>query len=116
MNHQLKYGYSQLGTNILVKINCKMSNQQAVELEKKFPPGIEYVIPFDTTKFVTASINEVMKTLAEAMVLVAIVVFMFLQNWRATLIPLIAVPVSLIGTFAGLWAFGFSINITILKF
>ena len=100
--------YLQSGANALAVADSVRKKMQ--ELEKKFPPGIEYVIPFDTTKFVTASINEVMKTLAEAMVLVAIVVFLFLQNWRATLIPLIAVPVSLIGTFAGLWAFGFSIN------
>lgn len=80
------------------------------DIKKKFPPGIDYVIPFDTTKFVDASIREVVITLAEAMVLVGLVVFLFLQNWRATLIPLIAVPVSLIGTFAGLWLFGFSVN------
>ena len=80
------------------------------ELKQKFPAGMDYVVPFDTTKFVQASIKEVVKTLIEALVLVAIVVFVFLQNWRATLIPLVAVPVSLIGTFAGLWLFGFSIN------
>ena len=80
------------------------------ELKQKFPSGMDYVIPFDTTKFVQASINEVVHTLIEALILVAVVVFIFLQNWRATLIPLIAVPVSLIGTFAGLWVFGFSIN------
>jgi HAE1 family hydrophobic/amphiphilic exporter-1/multidrug efflux pump len=80
------------------------------DIKKKFPPGIDYVIPFDTTKFVDASIKEVVTTLVEAMLLVALVVYVFLQNWRATLIPLIAVPVSLIGTFAGLWLFGFSVN------
>ena len=80
------------------------------ELKQRFPDGVDYVIPFDTTKFVNASIKEVVKTLFEAMVLVAIVVYIFLQNWRATLIPLLAVPVSLIGTFAGLWILGFSIN------
>ncbi len=80
------------------------------ELKQKFPSGMDYVIPFDTTKFVQASIHEVVHTLIEALILVAVVVFIFLQNWRATLIPLIAVPVSLIGTFAGLWVFGFSIN------
>jgi HAE1 family hydrophobic/amphiphilic exporter-1/multidrug efflux pump len=80
------------------------------DIKKKFPPGIDYVIPFDTTKFVDASIKEVVSTLVEAMLLVALVVYVFLQNWRATLIPLIAVPVSLIGTFAGLWIFGFSVN------
>jgi HAE1 family hydrophobic/amphiphilic exporter-1/multidrug efflux pump len=79
-------------------------------IKKKFPPGVDYVIPFDTTKFVDASIKEVVITLIEAMLLVALVVYVFLQNWRATVIPLIAVPVSLIGTFAGLWAFGFSVN------
>jgi HAE1 family hydrophobic/amphiphilic exporter-1/multidrug efflux pump len=80
------------------------------ELKQKFPTGVDYVVPFDTTKFVQASIEEVVRTLGEAILLVAVVVFVFLQNWRATLIPLIAVPVSLIGTFAGLWMFGFSIN------
>ncbi|MGV0998597.1 MAG: efflux RND transporter permease subunit [Fluviibacter sp.] len=80
------------------------------ELKTRFPSGVDYVIPFDTTKFVNASIREVVHTLAEAMILVAAVVFLFLQNWRATLIPLLAVPVSLIGTFAGLWLCGFSIN------
>ena len=67
-------------------------------------------MPFDTTRFVVASINEVIHTLLIAAVLVLLVVFVFLQSWRATLIPIIAVPVSLIGAFAGLYAFGFSIN------
>lgn len=80
------------------------------ELQERFPAGMDYVVPFDTTKFVQASIKEVVHTLIEALVMVALVVFLFLQNWRATLIPLVAVPVSLIGTFAGLWLFGFSIN------
>lgn len=80
------------------------------QLKTRFPSGVDYVIPYDTTKFVNASIHEVVVTLAEAMILVAAVVFLFLQNWRATLIPLLAVPVSLIGTFAGLWVLGFSIN------
>jgi len=80
------------------------------ELKTKFPEGMDYVIPFDTTRFVSASIKEVRNTLIEAMVLVLAVVFLFLQSWRATLIPMVAVPISLIGTFAGLWLFGFSIN------
>ena len=80
------------------------------EISQKFPSDVDYLIPFDTTKFIQASIKEVLYTLGEAMVLVAIVVFVFLQNWRATIIPLIAVPVSLVGTFAGLYLFGFSIN------
>ena len=80
------------------------------ELRKRFPEGLDYVIPFDTTRFVESSITEVTKTIFEAALLVVAVVFLFLQTWRATLIPMIAVPVSLIGTFAGLWVFGFSIN------
>ena len=79
-------------------------------LAARFPQGLTYSIPYDTTRFVEVSIREVIKTLAEAMALVFLVVFMFLQNWRATLIPTIAVPVSLIGTFAGLLLLGYSIN------
>lgn len=71
---------------------------------------MDFEIPYDTSNFVKASMKEVFKTLGEAMLLVVIVVFLFLQNWRATLIPIIAVPISLIGTFAGLYLFGFSIN------
>ncbi len=80
------------------------------ELKSAFPPGMDYLIPFDTTRVIEASVREVMKTLGEAAVLVLLVVFVFLQHWRATLIPMIAVPVSLIGSFAGLYALGFSIN------
>jgi hydrophobe/amphiphile efflux-1 (HAE1) family protein len=80
------------------------------EFKPSFPEGIEYTIPFDTTLFVKASITEVVHTFIEAAILVVLVVFVFLQTWRATLIPAVAVPVSLIGTFAGLFVFGFSIN------
>ncbi|MDE2048673.1 MAG: multidrug efflux RND transporter permease subunit, partial [Betaproteobacteria bacterium] len=80
------------------------------ELSTRFPAGLSYSIPYDTTRFVKVSIEEVVKTLGEAMVLVFLVVFVFLQNWRATLIPTIAVPVSLLGTFAGLFMLGYSIN------
>ena len=80
------------------------------ELSKRFPQGLTYAVPYDTTRFVEVSIHEVVDTLVEAMVLVFLVVFLFLQSWRATLIPMIAVPVSLIGTFAGLLALGYSIN------
>ena len=80
------------------------------ELKASFPPGVTYSIPFDTTLFIKASITEVVHTFAIAAVLVIGVVFLFLQTWRATLIPAVAVPVSLIGTFAGLYMFGFSIN------
>lgn len=81
------------------------------ELSKNFPEGIAHSFVFDNTKFITVSIEEVVKTLVEALILVIIIVYVFLQNWRATLIPSIAVPVSIIGTFAGMYAMGFSINI-----
>jgi hydrophobe/amphiphile efflux-1 (HAE1) family protein len=80
------------------------------DLAKAFPQGLTYSVPYDTTRFVEVSIREVVKTLLEAMALVIAVVFLFLQNWRATLIPVVAVPVSLIGTFAGLLMLGYSIN------
>lgn len=80
------------------------------QLSKSFPEGMEYAIKFDTTEFISESIDEVVKTLFEAVILVVLVVFIFLQNWRATLIPTIAIPVSLIGTFAVMKALGFSIN------
>ncbi|MGL6077483.1 efflux RND transporter permease subunit [Methyloversatilis discipulorum] len=80
------------------------------EMATRFPPGMTYAIPYDTTRFVEVSIKEVVKTLGEAMILVFIVVFVFLQNIRATLIPVLAVPVSLLGTFAGLHVLGYSIN------
>jgi multidrug efflux pump len=80
------------------------------ELSQRFPAGLSYAIPFDTTMFVEVSIREVVITLLEAMLLVFLVVFLFLQNWRATVIPFAAVPVSLIGTFAGLLMLGYSIN------
>ena len=79
-------------------------------LARALPGGSTYSIAYDTTRFVEVSIREVVKTLAEAMALVFLVVFLFLQNWRATLIPFAAVPVSLIGTFAGLFLLGYSIN------
>jgi hydrophobe/amphiphile efflux-1 (HAE1) family protein len=79
-------------------------------MAERFPQGLAYSVPYDTTRFVEVSIREVLKTLGEAMLLVFLVVFLFLQNWRATLIPILAVPVSLIGTFAGLYLLGYSIN------
>ncbi|HEV8552009.1 MAG TPA: multidrug efflux RND transporter permease subunit [Casimicrobiaceae bacterium] len=79
-------------------------------LAQDFPQGVTQIIPFDTTRFVQASIREVIITLTEAAVLVLLVVFVFLQSWRATLIPIIAVPVSLIGAFGGLLLFGFTLN------
>ena len=80
------------------------------ELAPSFPQGVTWEIPYETVSFITVSIDEVVKTLIEAVVLVLLVVFLFLQNWRATLIPLLAVPVSIIGTFGGMMALGFSIN------
>ena len=77
---------------------------------KSFPPGVRYNIPYDTTRFIEVSIREVVQTLGEALVLVVLVVYLFLQSWRATLIPIVAVPVSLIGAFAGMYVLGFSIN------
>jgi multidrug efflux pump len=84
------------------------------ELSKSFPSGISYEVSFDSTVFVNASIHEVMKTLRDAFILVVLVIFTFLGNFRATLIPMLAVPVSLVGTFAVLAAIGFSINILTL--
>ena len=83
---------------------------RVAELSKNFPASYRYVVPYDSTPFVKLSIEEVVKTLIEAIVLVFIVMFLFLQNWRATLIPTIAVPVVLLGTFGVLAAFGYSIN------
>ena len=84
------------------------------ELAKSFPAGVRWTIAFDTTPYVTESIKEVVKTLFEAMLLVTLVVFVFLQSWRATLIPVLAVPVSVIGAFFGMQVLGFSINLLTL--
>src|SRR2546430_1534915 len=84
------------------------------ELAKSFPAGVHWSIAFDTTPYVTASIREVVKTLFEALLLVTLVVFVFLQSWRATLIPVVAVPVSVIGAFSGMQVLGFSINLLTL--
>src|SRR6185369_6121094 len=80
------------------------------EQSKSFPPGYRYVFPNDSTAFIKISIREVVVTLLEAILLVVVVMFVFLQSWRATLIPAIAVPVVLLGTFGILAAAGFSIN------
>ncbi|MCP5307837.1 efflux RND transporter permease subunit [Cognatazoarcus halotolerans] len=80
------------------------------QMERYFPAGVKYVVPYDTTPFVKISIQEVVKTLVEAVILVFLVMYLFLQNLRATLIPTIAVPVVLLGTFGVMAAFGFSIN------
>lgn len=100
--------FSQSGANALEVSDAV--REKIAALQKKFPPDVDYIIPFDPTRYVRASIREVGITLAEAGLLVVAVVFLFLQTWRATLIPIVAVPVSLIGSFAGLYLFGFSIN------
>ena len=84
------------------------------EISKNFPEGLEYNFPFDMTKYISESIHEVYKTLFEALFLVIVVVFLSLQNWRATVIPIVAVPISLIGTFGFMLIFGFSLNILTL--
>ncbi len=96
------------GSNSLETAN--LVYERLAKLKERFPPGVDYRINYDTTKFVRASIRSVLYTLIEAVVLVVIVVVVFLQTWRASLIPLIAVPVSLIGTLAVMQAFGFSLN------
>lgn len=104
--------YLQSGANALETSNAVKAKM--AELAKKFPDGITYSIPYDTTLFVNISIEEVIHTFFEAVVLVILVVYLFLQNWRATLIPILAVPVSIIGAFAGMYVLGFSINLLTL--
>src|SRR5882762_1208828 len=89
---------------------AKAIRQVMDEQAARFPPGMKYSVPYASTPFVTESLKEVVKTLFAAFVLVTLVVFLFLQSWRATLIPILAVPISLIGTFAAFSALGFSIN------
>jgi HAE1 family hydrophobic/amphiphilic exporter-1 len=100
--------YQLPGSNALN--TAKAVEAQIAELEKNFPPGLKAVIAYDTTKFVEVSIEEVVKTLMEAIALVVLVIFVFLQDWRATIIPAIAVPVSLIGALAFAYVLGFSLN------
>ncbi|MEY3479438.1 MAG: hypothetical protein RIQ71_213 [Verrucomicrobiota bacterium] len=100
--------YQTPGSNALEA--AKNAKELMARLAERFPPGLAYTESLDTTKAVTAGIEEIVKTLFEALLLVIIVVFVFLQGWRATLIPLLAVPVSLIGTFAIFPLVGFSIN------
>jgi multidrug efflux pump len=104
--------YLQPGANALNTMDAVKSRLS--EMKQSFPEGVDYKIAYDTTKFIQVSIEEVIHTFIEAICLVVIVVFIFLQNWRATLIPVIAVPISIIGTFAGIYALGFSINLLTL--
>ena len=96
------------GSNALELSNSV--RERMAELKKEFPEGVDYAIVYDPTTFVRASIKAVVKTLAEALLLVVLVVVLFLQTWRASIIPLAAVPVSLVGTLAVMHAFGFSLN------
>ena len=100
----------QLATGANALDTASALEAKLAELQPYFPAGTKVVIPYDTTPFVKVSIHEVIKTLGEAIVLVFLVMYLFLQNWRATLIPTIAVPVVLLGTFGVLAAAGFSIN------
>jgi multidrug efflux pump len=100
--------YQLPGSNALEVAN--RIKQRMKELKAHFPPGIDYSIVYDTTPFIKESIIEVFETLFDAVVLVALVVLVFLQNWRSSLIPLIAVPVAVVGTFAVMAAMGFSLN------
>ncbi|BCN92609.1 multidrug efflux RND transporter permease subunit [Thiomicrorhabdus immobilis] len=99
----LKPGANALETSDLI-------DNKLAELSESFPKGLSYAVPYDTTEFVKISINKVIYTLFEALILVVLVVFLFLQNFRATLIPVLAIPVSIIGTFVGMYLLGFSIN------
>ena len=104
--------FLQTGANALEtadRIRARMD-----DLARQFPPDVQYEIPFDTTRFVRSAIGEVRNSLLEAAFLVTLVVFLFLGSWRATLIPMIAVPVSLLGACAGLWVMGYGINILTL--
>lgn len=105
----LKQNYGSSASDVIEQVKAKMQ-----ELEPSFPEGMQYEINYDVSKFLDASIEQVMHTLIEAFLLVALVVFVFLGDWRSTLIPILAVPVSLIGTFFCMQMFGISINLITL--
>ena len=100
--------YLQTGANALSTFSAVEAAMR--DAQKSFPKGVEWLIPYDTVQFIRASMESVVHTLFEAGILVILVVFIFLQSWRATIIPLVAVPVAIIGTFAGMLALGFTIN------
>ncbi len=100
--------YQRPGSNALN--TAKLVRNKMEELKTRFRDGMDYAIVYDTTPFITESMNEVVKTLRDAVILVAVVVLLFLQNWRSAIIPLVAVPVAIVGTFAAMSAFGFSLN------
>jgi multidrug efflux pump subunit AcrB len=100
--------YQRPGSNALK--TAQLVRDKMAELKVRFPRGLDYDIVYDTTPFINESVNEVFKTLRDAVILVAVVVLLFLQNWRSALIPLVAVPVAIVGTFAAMAVFGFSLN------
>jgi HAE1 family hydrophobic/amphiphilic exporter-1 len=105
----LKQNYGSNASDVINQVKVKMK-----ELEQSFPAGMTYEVDYDVSKFLDASIEKVMHTLIEAFLLVALVVFIFLGDWRSTLIPILAVPVSLIGTFVSMQIFGITINLITL--
>ncbi len=105
----LKQNFGSNASKVIEQVKVKLE-----ELKKDFPPGMEYEINYDVSKFVNASIDKVLHTLIEAFLLVALVVFIFLGDWRSTLIPILAVPVSLVGTFLFMQMFGLTINLVTL--
>lgn len=105
----LKQNFGSNASKVIDEVKIKLE-----ELKKDFPPGMEYEINYDVSKFVDASIEKVLHTLLEAFILVALVVFLFLGDWRSTLIPILAVPVSLIGAFMFMQMFGLTINLVTL--
>ena len=90
---------------------AKAVRERMAQLQPYFPAGVKWTIPYDASRFVKISISQVAETLIEAVILVFLVMFLFLQNWRYTIIPTIVVPVALLGTFATLLGLGFSINV-----
>lgn len=105
----LKQNFGSNASKVIEEVKVKLN-----ELKRDFPPGMEYEINYDVSKFVDASIDKVLHTLLEAFILVALVVFIFLGDWRSTLIPILAVPVSLIGAFIFMQLFGLTINMVTL--
>ncbi len=104
----------QLATGANALATAEAVRERMAQIAPGLPSDVEWSIPYDTTPFVQISVEEVVKTLVEAMVLVFLVMFLFLQNWRATLIPSLVVPIALAGACLGLWIFGFSINVLTL--
>jgi len=101
--------YLQPGANAL-DVAAEVKDEMAT-LKARFPPGLDYEIPYDTTLFINASVDSVEHTFIEALILVAVIVFLFLQSWRSTLVAMSVVPISVVGTFAGMYLLDFSINL-----